>query len=63
MWLSVCLVLCVLLYVCRYFKKILKWFKHVEETDEDVYARWEKDYDLVELPTHGLFFEYLELGK
>ncbi len=48
---------------CSYAKKIMKWFKHAETTDEDVYTRWEKDYDLVELPNNGLFFEYLELGK
>ncbi|XP_064396523.1 anoctamin-7-like isoform X2 [Halichondria panicea] len=44
-----------------YLKRFINWLKHKEETDEDVYARWEKDYDLIELSNHGLFFEYLEL--
>ena len=26
-----------------------------------MYARWERDYDLIPLSQHGLFFEYLEL--
>ena len=41
-------------------KRLIKWFKHKEETEEDVYTRWEKDFDLIPLP--GLFYEYLELG-
>ena len=46
-----------------YVKRILNWFKHKEETEEDVYARWEKDFDLIPLDKHGLFSEYLELGE
>ena len=46
----------------RYFKRLLKWFKHKEETEEDVYTRWEKDFDLIALSDHGLFYEYLELS-
>lgn len=44
-----------------YVKRFVNWFKHKEETDDDVYTRWEKDYDLIPLSNHGLFFEYLEL--
>ena len=46
---------------CRYVKRLVNCLKHKEETEEDVYARWEKDNDLVPLNQHGLFFEYLEL--
>ncbi len=51
------------MHACSYLKRFINWLKHKEETDEDVYARWEKDYDLIELSNHGLFFEYLELGE
>ena len=44
-------------------KRIVKCLKHEEETDEDVYTRWEKDYDLIPLGEQGLFSEYLELGE
>ena len=47
---------------CRYFKRLIKKFKHKEETEEDVYTRWEKDFDLVPQSNQGLFSEYLELG-
>ena len=49
--------------IFRYVKRLFNWFKHKEETEEDVYARWEKDYDLIPLSDHGLFYEYLELSK
>ena len=49
------------MYVCSYVKRIIKCLKHKEEEETDVYTRWEKDYDLVALSQHGLFFEYLEL--
>ncbi len=42
-------------------KRILNCLKHKEEDDTAVYARWEKDNDLIALNQHGLFFEYLEL--
>ncbi len=42
-------------------KRIINCFKHKKEDEADVYARWEKDYDLIPLSPHGLFFEYLEL--
>ena len=48
--------------VLRYFKRLIKYIQHKEETEEDVYTRWEKDYDLVPNSIHGLFYEYLELG-
>ena len=41
----------------------MKCLKHEEATDEDVYTRWEKDYDLIPLGEQGLFSEYLELGE
>ena len=44
-------------------KRLIKIFKHKEETEEDVYTRWEKDFDLVPNSVHGLFYEYLELGE
>lgn len=47
---------------CRYVKRLIKKFKHKEETEEDVYTRWEKDFDLVPQSNQGLFSEYLELG-
>jgi len=43
-------------------KRLVKCLKHEEETEEDVYTRWEKDFDLIPLSIHGLFYEYLELG-
>lgn len=33
------------------------------ETDDDKYTRWERDYDLVDFPVHGLYEEYLEMGE
>ena len=46
-----------------YVKRLMKCLKHEEETAEDVYTRWEKDYDLIPLGDQGLFSEYLELGE
>ena len=46
-----------------YVKRIVNWIKHKEETEEDIYTRWEKDFDLIPLDKHGLFSEYLELGE
>ena len=43
-------------------KRLIKIIKHKEESEEDVYTRWERDYDLVPNSVHGLFYEYLELG-
>ncbi|XP_067946749.1 anoctamin-4-like isoform X2 [Watersipora subatra] len=31
------------------------------ETDDDKYTRWERDFDLVDFPIHGLYEEYLEM--
>ena len=50
------------IHVYRYVKRLIKYFQHKEEGEEDIYARWEKDYDLVPNSVHGLFYEYLELG-
>lgn len=52
----------VLFQLHRYMKRLIKIFRHKEETEEDVYTRWEKDFDLVPNSQHGLFYEYLELG-
>ena len=46
--------------------KIGKRWKKEQEVDKgknDSRERWEKDYELVPLSIHGLFFEYLELGE
>ena len=34
-----------------------------EQTEEDVFTRWEKDFELVPVGEQGLFYEYLELGQ
>ena len=53
----------------RFAKRLLKIFKRKkkereqEKKEDDSLVRWEKDYELVPLSQHGLFFEYLELGK
>ncbi|CAI8002180.1 Anoctamin-7 [Geodia barretti] len=44
-----------------YLMRLIKIIRHKEEQEEDVYTRWEKDYDLVPQSVHGLFYEYLEL--
>lgn len=33
------------------------------ETEENLYTRWEQDYDLNAVPLMGLFDEYLEMGE
>ena len=48
--------------VLSYAKRLIKIIKHKEEQEEDIYARWEKDFDLAPNSVHGLFYEYLELG-
>jgi len=49
----------------RYGKRLWAWFKRYrqEQTEEDVFSRWEKDEELPPLSDHGLFEEYLELGR
>ena len=37
--------------------------KNKETEEDDSFVRWEKDYELIPLSIHGLFFEYLELGN
>ena len=51
------------LYYFRYAKRFLAWLKRKEETEEDVFTRWEKDFELPPLSRNGLFEEYLELGE
>ena len=34
-----------------------------EKEEDDSFVRWERDYELIPLSDHGLFFEYLELGE
>lgn len=48
----------------RYAKRVKAWFKRIreEQTEEDVFTRWEKDFELPPLSSNGLFEEYLELG-
>ncbi|KAJ8315865.1 hypothetical protein KUTeg_008015 [Tegillarca granosa] len=47
--------------------KVIVWFKsrsvQKDKSDDKVYARWEQDYNLAEMPALGLFDEYLEMGK
>ena len=54
-------------FLKRLLKIYKRWKKEREEKEEDkvenVLVRWEKDYELVPLSQHGLFFEYLELGE
>lgn len=33
-----------------------------KETEDDKYTSWERDFDLVDFPIHGLYEEYLEMG-
>ena len=47
-------------------KKVLRRYKEKkkgEVEEDDSFVRWEKDFEMVPLSVHGLFFEYLELGK
>ena len=37
--------------------------KKKETEEDDAFVRWEKDFELIPLSIHGLFFEYLELGE
>ncbi len=53
----------VCLYPCSYVMRLIKKCQHKDEEPDDVYARWEKDFDLIPLSVHGLFYEYLELSK
>ena len=46
--------------------KLQNWWrrrKNIETPDLTQYTRWELDYDLTQYPVHGLFYEYLEMGK
>ena len=47
----------------RLSKRLIAWWKRKEQTEEDVFTRWEKDHELPPLSEHGLFEEYLELGE
>jgi hypothetical protein len=44
-------------------KKLLRYRKErgKEVIEDDSFVRWEKDFELIPLSIHGLFFEYLEL--
>ena len=46
----------------RYVKRVINWCRYRGERKDDIYTRWEKDFDLIAIAEHGLFFEYLELG-
>ena len=53
-------------YAKTIIKKVLRWYKarkKGEAEEDDSFVRWEKDFEMVPLSGHGLFFEYLELGK
>ena len=47
--------------LCKCFKE--RRGRKKIETDDDKYTSWERDYDLVDFPIHGLYEEYLEMGK
>ena len=34
-----------------------------KETPDNIYTRWEQDYDLQPFQQLALFYEYLEMGK
>ncbi|KAM4018422.1 anoctamin-5 isoform 2-T2 [Anomaloglossus baeobatrachus] len=42
---------------------ILNWYRSrkARHSPEDLYSRWEQDYDLQVFGQHGLFYEYLEM--
>ena len=47
------------------FSKITNWFRtrnSEKVAEENLYTRWEKDFDLSCVPELGLFEEYLEMG-
>ena len=47
-------------------RKLQNWWRrrqNIETPDLSDYTRWELDYDLTQYPVHGLFYEYLEMGK
>ena len=47
-------------------RKLQNWWRrrqNIETPDLTEYTRWELDYDLTQYPAHGLFYEYLEMGK
>ena len=53
-------------YAKTIIKKVLRWYKERKKgitEEDDSFVRWEKDFEMVPLSGHGLFFEYLELGK
>jgi hypothetical protein len=37
--------------------------KQAEKLEQNIYTRWEQDFDLGAIPDLGLFDEYLEMGK
>ena len=48
------------------FRKVISWWKrrqNKDQPDTSNYAQWELDYILTAYPPHGLFYEYLEMGK
>ena len=45
------------------FRKLKTWWRKRDNIEESTsLAQWEKDYDLQERNTQGLFYEYLEMG-
>ena len=52
-------------YAKTILKKVMRYRKEKgkDAEEDDSFVRWEKDYELIPLSIHGLFFEYLELGK
>ena len=48
-------------------KRLLNWFKNRKQSDaekeEEIYTRYEQDFDLPPEDAFGLFGEYLELSK
>ena len=49
---------------CSVIMTLIKTYRSKkEETDDNLYMRWEQDKDLSVMPDLGLFDEYLEMGK
>ena len=55
-----------IIIIIIFHRKLQNWWRrrqNIETPDLTEYTRWELDYDLTQYPVHGLFYEYLEMGK
>ena len=56
----------IIIIIIIFHRKLQNWWRrrqNIETPDLTEYTRWELDYDLTQYPVHGLFYEYLEMGK